>query len=86
MKIEDILAGTKKRKPRNIRNIRLKGKGLYTPTAEDLKEDARIQHLEDLILWDGSAGAKKAIATLHQVEQQPNTVTVKWDEIGRAHV
>ena len=79
MKIDDILAGTKKRKPRSLRNLRLKGKDLYTPTAQDLNEDARIQHLEDLILWDGSNGAKKAIQTLHQVEQQPNTVTVKWD-------
>ena len=79
MKIEDILAGTKKRKPRILRNWRLKGKSLFTPTAKNLNEDARIQHLEDLILWDGSNGAKKAIATLHQVEQQPNTVTVKWD-------
>ena len=79
MKIKDILAGTKKRKPRIVRNCRLKGKSLFTPTAKNLNEDARIQHLEDLILWDGSNGAKKAIATLHQVEQQPNTVTVKWD-------
>ena len=79
MNVNDIV-GTHKRKPRNLRNIRLKGKGLYTPTAKDLYEDgARIQHLEDLILWDGSNCAKKAIATLHQVEQQPNTVTVKWD-------
>ena len=78
MKIDDIV-GTKKRNPRILRNFRIKGKGLYTPTAKDLNENARIQHLEDLILWDGSAGAKKAIATLHQVEQQPNTVTIKWD-------
>ena len=72
MKVTDIV-GSHKRKPRNLRNIRLKGKGLYTPTAQDLQEGARIQHLEDLILWDGSAGAKKAIATLHQVEQQKET-------------
>ena len=82
MNINDIV-GTKKRKPRSIRNFRLKGKGLYTPTAKDLNENARIQHLEDLILGldgqAGSVGAKKAIATLHQVEQQPNTVTIKWD-------
>ena len=83
MKIEDILAGTKKRKPRILRNWRLKGKSLFTPTAKNLNENARIQHLEDLILGQdgqaGSAGAKKAIATLHQIEQQPNSVTIKWD-------
>jgi len=79
MKIEDIIVGTKKRKPRSLRNFRLKSKDLYTPTPKDLHEDARIQHLEDLILQNGVEGAKKAIKTLHQVEQQPNTVTVKWD-------
>ena len=68
MNVNDIV-GTHKRKPRNLRNIRLKGKGLYTPTAQDLQEGARIQHLEDLILWDGSAGAKKAIATLPEKQQ-----------------
>ncbi|SVE08032.1 uncharacterized protein METZ01_LOCUS460886, partial [marine metagenome] len=83
MKIEDILAGTKKRKPRLLRNFRVKGKGLYTPTAKNLNENARIQHLEDLILGldgpSGSAGGKKAITALHQIEQQPNSVTIKWD-------
>ena len=83
MKIEDILAGTKKRKPRNFRNFRLIQKSLFTPDVKHLNENARIQHLEDLILGQdgppGSTGAKKAIATLHQIEQQPNSVTIKWD-------
>ena len=81
MKIKDIV-GSKKRKPRISRGFRTIQKDLYTPKLDKLQEDAggaRIQHLEDLILWDGSQGAKKAIATLHQVEQQPNTVTIKWD-------
>jgi len=81
MNINDIV-GSKKRKPRISRGFRTIQKDLYTPNLEKLQEDnggARIQHLEDLILWDGSQGAKKAIATLHQVEQQPNTVTIKWD-------
>ena len=46
------------------------------------KQTARIltwNTLKIISLTKGSAGAKKAIATLHQVEQQPNTVTVKWD-------
>jgi hypothetical protein len=84
MKISDIehIVGTKKRLNRDSRKRRLVQKDLYTPNLTKLAEDAggaRIQHLEDLILWDGSQGAKKAIATLHQVEQQPNTVTIKWD-------
>ena len=78
MKITDIV-GSKKRKSRNSRLHRLIGKDLFQPEAKKLSEDARIQHLEDLILWDASTGARKAIATLHQVEQQPNTVTIKWD-------
>ncbi len=40
---------------------------------------ARIQHLEDLILWDGKAGAQKAIASLHSLESNPNDTTIKWD-------
>jgi|TARA_B110000037_G_scaffold78170_1_gene93345 hypothetical protein len=81
MNINDIV-GSKKRKPRISRGFRTIQKDLYTPKLDKLQEDAggaRIQHLEDLILWDGSQGAKKAIATLHQVEQQPNSVTIKWD-------
>ena len=40
---------------------------------------ARIQHLEDLILWNGKEGAKKAIASLHSLESNPNDTTIKWD-------
>jgi len=81
MNINDIV-GSKKRRPRSTRGFRTIQKDLYTPNLQKLAEaegGARIQHVEDLILWDASQGAKKAIATLHQVEQQPNTVTIKWD-------
>ena len=45
-----------------------------------LYESARIQHAEDLIFWEGSAGAIKAIESLKAIEQgQHNDVTVKWD-------
>ena len=43
------------------------------------EEGARIQHLEDLIIWDGSAGGQKAIAKLHQVETSPKSISIKWD-------
>lgn len=76
MKVNEILVGIKKRKPRDNRQHRVTQKGLHNP---NLKENARIQHLEDLILRDGVAGGKKAISTLHQVEQNPNSVTIKWD-------
>ena len=40
---------------------------------------ARIQHLEDLIIWDGAAGAQKAITSLHGLESNPGDTTIKWD-------
>lgn len=40
---------------------------------------ARIQHLEDLIIWDGKAGAQKAISSLHSLESNPADTTIKWD-------
>jgi hypothetical protein len=40
---------------------------------------ARIQHLEDLIIWDGKVGAQKAIASLHSLESNPGDTTIKWD-------
>lgn len=40
---------------------------------------ARIQHLEDLIIWDGKAGAQKAITSLHSLESNPADTTIKWD-------
>ena len=47
-----------------------------------LKEglEVRIQHPEDMIYWEGSAGAQKAInALLGLAENAPTTTTVKWD-------
>jgi hypothetical protein len=43
------------------------------------EEGARIHHLEDLIIWDGSVGGQKAIAKLHQVETSPKSISIKWD-------
>ena len=50
--------------------------------SELLKEglEVRIQHPEDMIYWEGSAGAQKAInALLDLAENAPATTTVKWD-------
>ena len=42
--------------------------------------EVRIQHPEDMIYWEGSAGAQKAInALLGLAENAPTTTTVKWD-------
>jgi len=45
-----------------------------------LTEAARIQHAEDIIFWEGSRGAVRAIESLKSLEQGKHTdVTVKWD-------
>lgn len=42
--------------------------------------EARIQHAEDLIFWEGSRGALRAVTALQSLEQgKHNDVTIKWD-------
>jgi len=42
--------------------------------------EARIQHAEDLVFFQGSAGAARAIESLKSLEQGSHTdVTIKWD-------
>lgn len=42
--------------------------------------EARIQHLEDVIFWEGSKGAMRALQALRSMEQEGHKdVTVKWD-------
>lgn len=52
---------------------------LSFPKKDNLNEadSIRIQHPEDLIYWEGSKGAKKAIDSLKSVD--PKSVSVKWD-------
>lgn len=83
MKISDIL-GTKPRPDRNSRRRakhRAKSDNLYSVSIDSLNEgaDARIQHIEDLVLWKGIQGAKEALSTLRQLETNTNDVTIKWD-------
>lgn len=46
-----------------------------------LKEaEARIQHAEDVVFWEGSRGAIRALESLKNLEQGGHTdVTIKWD-------
>ena len=44
-----------------------------------LLESARIQHLEDLVLFDGSKGAREALAALSNINKNLKSVTIKWD-------
>ena len=42
--------------------------------------EARIQHAEDLVFWEGSKGAVRAIEALKKMEEGGHTdVTIKWD-------
>tara|TARA_B110000971_G_C19970934_1_gene482542 strand:- start:32 stop:1471 length:1440 start_codon:yes stop_codon:yes gene_type:complete len=46
-----------------------------------LKEaEARIQHAEDIVFWEGSKGAARALESLRNLEKGKHTdVTIKWD-------
>lgn len=59
----------------------MKFRELITETKKPLYEraEARIQHLEDMVLFGGSKGARKALDTLEQMESNPKSITVKWD-------
>ena len=52
----------------------------YQSNSIPLMEGARIQHAEDIVFWEGSKGATRAIEALKNLEQGGHTdVTVKWD-------
>lgn len=45
-----------------------------------LKEGARIQHAEDIVFWEGSKGAMRALTALKDLAGQSHKdVTIKWD-------
>lgn len=44
-----------------------------------LMEMARIQHAEDLIFWEGSNGASRAIQQLQALTGTSKALTIKWD-------
>lgn len=45
-----------------------------------INEAARIDHAEDIIFWEGSKGAVRAIESLKSLEQGAHgNVTIKWD-------
>ena len=81
MKIKDIIVGTKKRRHRNPRKHRMIQKDLYNADPKKLGESKGrdINHLEDLVVFHGSQGGKKAIDVLKSLETSPESVTIKWD-------
>lgn len=50
---------------------------LFKPSKKALMEG--IDHPEDLIISQGSAGAERVLNALASLETDPNTVSVKWD-------
>lgn len=45
-----------------------------------MEAEARIQHAEDIIFWEGSKGAMRVLASLKSLEQKGHKdVTIKWD-------
>ena len=87
MKISEIIniTGRKKREDRDARKRRMKhGADLYDVDVSKLGEtqlsESRIQHVEDLIFYQGSAGAMRAVAALRSMSGDDHkAVTLKWD-------
>ena len=50
-----------------------------TGRCDILLEDARIHHLEDFVLWDGSQGAREAVTALSNINKNLKSVSIKWD-------
>lgn len=50
---------------------------LFKPTKNLIQEG--IDHPEDLIISQGSAGAERVLKDLASLQKDPSTVTVKWD-------
>lgn len=59
----------------------MKFRELITESRKPIMEnaDARIHHLEDMVFFGGSAGARKALDTLENIARNPKAITVKWD-------
>ena len=59
-----------------------KGWAFQPPVAkkEGINEGARIQHIEDLVFFEGSRGAMRAVASLRNMAKGGHKdVTIKWD-------
>ena len=91
---ESLYAAVKKNYPEELAqkifkdfksNPSIQGAGVPTELGESvevkapLREDARIQHVEDFAIWHGSQGIAKSIKTLKDLETSPDNITVKWD-------
>ena len=49
-----------------------------TGRCDILLEDARIHHLEDFVLWDGSQGAREAVTALSNINKNLKTTHTEY--------
>lgn len=86
--VESILAAIKNRKDfeQLVSQARedFAKKGLQigeTTQLSEAKEEKRIQHAEDIIFWEGSKGALRALELLKNLksEEGKKSTTIKWD-------
>ena len=56
-----------------------KGKAYDINEKPVYEAEARIQHAEDLVFFDGARGAKRALGELKQLASGGENVTIKWD-------
>lgn len=55
-------------------------RGRLVGESVNLNEGARIDHAEDLVFWEGSRGAVRALESLRKLEDGGHAdVTIKWD-------
>jgi len=60
--------------------IKMRLREFSVPHRQPLSEAARIQHAEDIVFWEGSAGATRALQSLRNLDQGGHKdVTIKWD-------
>jgi hypothetical protein len=73
---------TKQQKARSLdRDSGIKGFNASTGNSRTINEglDARIQHIEDEVIFNGSAGAKRALAKIKSMASSKDDVQIKWD-------
>lgn len=72
----------KKQKGKSLdRDSGIKGFNASTGNSRTINEglDARIQHIEDEVIFNGSAGAKRALAKIKSMASSKDDVQIKWD-------
>ena len=73
---------TSKQKGKSLdRDSGIKGFNAATGSSRTVNEglDARIQHIEDEVIFNGSAGAKRALAKIKSMASSKDDVQIKWD-------